>query len=96
MRLASSPCWKQIWPLREPSGWSSAQVIALEGELAGALILDEDVGGFHHVGIVVGVAGHLDDAPAAQLPPSAILLTAHGSQGAPSARLIRNPAGQRK
>ena len=31
------------------------------------------------------------------LPPSAILLTAHGSRGgAPSARLIRNPAGQRK
>lgn len=31
------------------------------------------------------------------LPPSAILLTAHGSRGgAPSARLIRNPAGRRK
>lgn len=30
------------------------------------------------------------------LPPSAILLTAHGSRGVPSARLIRNPAGQRK
>lgn len=31
------------------------------------------------------------------LPPSAILLTAHGSRGgAPSARLIHNPAGRRK
>jgi hypothetical protein len=30
------------------------------------------------------------------LPPSAVFLTALGSRGAPSARLIRNPAGQRK
>jgi hypothetical protein len=31
------------------------------------------------------------------LPPSAILLTAHGSRGGvPSARLIRNPAGRRQ
>lgn len=30
------------------------------------------------------------------LPPSAILLTAHGSRGAPSARLVHNPAGRRK
>jgi hypothetical protein len=30
------------------------------------------------------------------LPPSAILLTAHGSRGVPSASLIRNPAGRRK
>jgi hypothetical protein len=30
------------------------------------------------------------------LPPSAILLTAHGSRGAPSAQLIPNPAGRRK
>lgn len=29
-------------------------------------------------------------------PPSAILLTAHGSRGAPTARLIHNPAGRRK
>jgi len=30
------------------------------------------------------------------LPPSLIVLTAHGSRGGPSARLIRNPAGRRK
>jgi hypothetical protein len=30
------------------------------------------------------------------LPPSAILLTAHGSRDAPSARIINNPAGRRK
>jgi hypothetical protein len=30
------------------------------------------------------------------LPPSAILLTAHGSRGAPIARVILNPAGRRK
>jgi len=30
------------------------------------------------------------------LPPSLILMTAHGSRGAPSARLIQNPAGRRK
>lgn len=30
------------------------------------------------------------------LPPSAILLTAYGSRGAPAARLIPNPAGRRR
>jgi hypothetical protein len=30
------------------------------------------------------------------LPPSAILMTAHGSRGAPSARIINNPAGRRR
>jgi len=30
------------------------------------------------------------------LPPSAILLTAHGSRGMPAARLVLNPAGRRK
>jgi len=30
------------------------------------------------------------------LPPSLIVLTAHGSRSGPSARLIRNPAGRRK
>jgi hypothetical protein len=30
------------------------------------------------------------------LPPSAVLTTAYGSRRAPSARLIRNPAGRRK
>lgn len=30
------------------------------------------------------------------LPPSSILLTAHGSRGAPIARLVENPAGRRK
>lgn len=39
---------------------------AAEGELAGAAILEGDVGGFHHVGIVVDIVRHLDDSPAAQ------------------------------
>lgn len=30
------------------------------------------------------------------LPPSAILVTAHGSRGAPTARIIHNPAGRRR
>lgn len=30
------------------------------------------------------------------LPPSAILLTAHGSRGAPAARFVHNPAGRRR
>ena len=30
------------------------------------------------------------------LPPGAILMTAHGSRGAPMARVVQNPAGRRK
>jgi hypothetical protein len=39
---------------------------ALEGELAGAVALEEDVGRLHHVGEVILVVRHLDDPPSAQ------------------------------
>jgi hypothetical protein len=36
---------------------------AAESELPAAFTVEEDVGGFDHVGIVGGVVRHLDDAP---------------------------------
>ena len=45
----------KIWPVTQPKANS-----------AGAVILEKDVSGLHHVEIVVGVIRHLDDPPSAQ------------------------------